>query len=35
MIAKTVFSFFPCVVNIISFITSYCFLKKANLLAFH
>ena len=35
MIAKTVFSFFPCVAIIISSITSYCFFKKADLLALH
>ena len=34
-IAKTVFSFFPCVAIIISSITSYCFFKKADLLALH
>ena len=34
MIAKTIFSFFPCgVVIIISSITSFCFFKKTDLFA--
>ena len=43
MIAKTIFSLFPCGaviiyvfgVVIISYITSYCFFKKADLLVLH